>query len=164
MCGGAEGEGEANSLLSREPDMAWPQDTGIMTWAKSRYLTSWATQAPLGLIFLEYFLLEPSHHAITKSRLSFTWRDPKRWENMWRKRSYIEEPSRAPDWTHHEWPHSKPCRAELPSQSIESWELRNCYCLEPLSLGVVFYGCKNWSSRARLVKGSLYRSNYFCLS
>ena len=40
-------EGEADSPLSREPDSgASSQDPGIMTWAKSRCLTHWATKAP----------------------------------------------------------------------------------------------------------------------
>ena len=38
--GGAEGE--AGSLLSRAPF----QDSRIMTWAKGRHSTDWATQAP----------------------------------------------------------------------------------------------------------------------
>ena len=46
-------EGEAESPLSRElGGGAWSQDPGIMTWAKGRHLTTWATQV---LPFIYYF-------------------------------------------------------------------------------------------------------------
>ena len=38
--GGAEGEGEANSPLSEEPDVGLSLNPGIMTWAKDRCLTN----------------------------------------------------------------------------------------------------------------------------
>ena len=42
-----EGEGEADSLPSEEPDVGLkPQDPGIMTWAKGRCSTDLATQGP----------------------------------------------------------------------------------------------------------------------
>ena len=45
--GGVEGEGEAGSPLSREPDapcsVTQSQDSGIMTWAEDRCFTDWAT-------------------------------------------------------------------------------------------------------------------------
>ena len=43
--GGAEEEGEADSSLSREPNVGL--DPRIMTWANGRCLTSWAIEAPL---------------------------------------------------------------------------------------------------------------------
>ena len=58
---------EADSGLSKEPDMglghrtlsgAWSQDTEIVTWAKGRCLTNWVTQAPLLAGFLlPHFLI-----------------------------------------------------------------------------------------------------------
>ena len=47
---GAEGEGEADSPLSREPEWDMIQgskDPKIMIWAEGRHLTHWATQVPL---------------------------------------------------------------------------------------------------------------------
>ena len=40
------GEGEADSLLSREPDVGLNPRTLVMTWAEGRCLTNWATQVP----------------------------------------------------------------------------------------------------------------------
>ena len=43
----AEGEGEADSPLSREPSAeAWFQGPKIMTWVESKCLTDWATRLP----------------------------------------------------------------------------------------------------------------------
>ena len=43
----AEGEGEAASPAEQGARCgAWSQDPEIMTWAKVRLLTDWATQAP----------------------------------------------------------------------------------------------------------------------
>ena len=45
---GAGWEAEANSLLSREPNVGlWSQDPEIMTWAEGRCLNNWATRVPL---------------------------------------------------------------------------------------------------------------------
>ena len=45
--GGAEGVGEAGSLLRREPkEGLHPQDPEIMTWAEGRCLTNPTTQVP----------------------------------------------------------------------------------------------------------------------
>ena len=56
----AEGEGEAGSLLSREPQhRAQSQGPEIMTWAKGRRLINWATQAtPTSFLFKEQLGLQ----------------------------------------------------------------------------------------------------------
>ena len=41
-----QAEGEACSLLSREPDVGLYPDSGIITQAEGRCLTNWATQEP----------------------------------------------------------------------------------------------------------------------
>ena len=44
---GTEGKGETDSLLSKEPRLRAPsQDPEIMTQARGRHLTNWATQVP----------------------------------------------------------------------------------------------------------------------
>ena len=57
--GEQQAEGEEKQTPHRaEPDSGWgvgmaqSQDPGIMTWAKGRCLTNWATQAPNKGIFL----------------------------------------------------------------------------------------------------------------
>ena len=50
----ADGEEEADSLLSREPH-AGSIRPEIMTWAKDRHFTNWATQAPLKVMLYFYF-------------------------------------------------------------------------------------------------------------
>ena len=52
---GEAGEGEAGSPLSRDM-VLHPRILGMMTWAKDRCLTDWATQAPwlLNLMNLHY--------------------------------------------------------------------------------------------------------------
>lgn len=51
---GAEGGGEANSLLSGgapNPNFSSnPDNQGIRAWAKATHLTDWATQAPIGCV------------------------------------------------------------------------------------------------------------------
>ena len=47
-----QGEGEADSPLSSEPE-AGP---GIVTWAEDRCLTNWATEAPLRWTIFNFFL------------------------------------------------------------------------------------------------------------
>ena len=52
--GGAEGEGEAGSLLSREPDLGLDPQT-LRSWLQikaDRPLTDWATQEPSPTLFL----------------------------------------------------------------------------------------------------------------
>ena len=51
----AVGEAEADSLLSSSPIWGSIQDPEIMTWAKGRWLTNWATQGPLEAPFGEEF-------------------------------------------------------------------------------------------------------------
>ena len=54
----AEAEGEADSLLSREPKCKAPsQDPRIMTWAEGRRFTNWATQVSLHYFFCFFFSL-----------------------------------------------------------------------------------------------------------
>jgi len=62
--GAAEAEGEADSLLSREPE-----DPGIMTGAESRHLTDLATQVPLKFYLKlahkkEQLLIMSDHHVL----------------------------------------------------------------------------------------------------
>ena len=55
--GGVEGEGEAGSSLSREPDYgAGSQDPKIMILAKGRSLPDLATQVPYTLIVFKWEL------------------------------------------------------------------------------------------------------------
>ena len=44
--GRAEGEREADSPLSKEPNAARFQNPEIITWAEGRHLTDWTTQVP----------------------------------------------------------------------------------------------------------------------
>ena len=70
----AEGEGEVDSLLSREPDVgAWSQDPGIMTWAEGRCLTDWATQAPLGHFFGPCIAQNPQQLPSVSQALHEAW-------------------------------------------------------------------------------------------
>ena len=56
--GGAEGEGQADTPLSRELDGGAPsQDSGNMTWDEGRCLTNYVTQAPQSLLLKETLLI-----------------------------------------------------------------------------------------------------------